>query len=70
MTSRPKVATKQSKAVSTDKKPDTLHQKKSGGSDITKPHVFKKINPSDLPVIDINCGGNISHIKNALTAYC
>ena len=70
MASKPKIATKQNKAVQQEKKADSAHQKKIGGSDITKPHVFKKINPSELPVIDINCGGNISHIKNALTAYC
>jgi hypothetical protein len=43
----------QSKAVQQEKKADSAHQKKIGGSDITKPHVFKKINPSEQPVIDI-----------------
>ena len=70
MASKPKNATKNTKTVAHDKKPDSSHAKKAAGADITKPHVFKKINPPELPVIDINCGGNISHIKNALIAYC
>jgi hypothetical protein len=70
MASRSKPATKQSKVVTQDKKSDLGHAKKTGGADITKPHVFKKINQPELPTIDINCGGNISHIKNAIVAYC
>jgi hypothetical protein len=70
MASRSKPATKQSKVVTQDKKSDLGHAKKNGGTDITKPHVFKKINQPELPTIDINCGGNISHIKNAIVAYC
>jgi hypothetical protein len=70
MASKPKNATKHIKTVAYDKKVDPSHAKKTAGADITKPHVFKKINPPELPVIDINCGGNISHIKNALIAYC
>jgi hypothetical protein len=36
----------------------------------SKPDAFKKINPPELPTIDINSGGNISHIKNAIVAHC
>ena len=39
-------------------------------ADISNPQVFKKINPSELPVIAIKSGGNISHIRNALITYC
>jgi hypothetical protein len=70
MASKPKIATRQNKAAPQEKKTDPAHQKKTGGPDITKARVFKKIKPSELPVVDINCGGNISHINNALTAYC
>jgi hypothetical protein len=70
MASKQKSAAKQSKVVTPEKKLYHGHSKKIGGADITKPHVFKKINPPELPTIDINCGGNISHIKNALVAYC
>ena len=70
MVSKPENATKHNKTVAHDKKIDSSHAKKAAGADITKLHVIKKINPPELPVIDINCGGNISHIKNALIAYC
>ena len=40
--SKPKVGTKQSRAVAQEKMADLNHQRKSGGFDITKPHVFKK----------------------------
>ena len=63
MASPAKVATKQNKA-------DHVHAKKTGGADASKPLSFKKINPPELPVIDINCGGNLSHIKNSQVVYC
>ena len=70
MASKDKVATKHVKGEPQEKKHEHRHFKKSGNSDIINPQVFKKINPSDLPVIGINSGGNISHIKMALVTYC
>jgi hypothetical protein len=70
MASRSKPAIKQGKVVTQDKKSNLGHAKKTGGADITKPHAFKKINPPELPTNDINCGRDISHIKNAIVAYC
>ena len=70
MASKEKVATKQNRPEPPEKKNDHRHFKRGGSSDITNPQVFKKINPSELPVIGINSGGNISHIKNALITYC
>jgi hypothetical protein len=70
MASKDKVATKHSKPDSQDKRQEHRHFKKSGSADITNPQVFKKINPSELPVIGINSGGNISHIKMALITNC
>jgi hypothetical protein len=70
MASKDKVATKHSKPDPQDKREEHQHFKKSGSADITNPQVFKKINPSDLPVIGINSGGNISHIEMVLIIYC
>jgi hypothetical protein len=70
MASMDKVATKHSKQDPQDKRQEHRHFNKSGSADITNPQVFKKINPSYLPVIGINSGGNISHIKMALITYC
>ena len=70
MASKDKIPAKHIKAESQDKKQEHRHFKKNGSTDITNPQVFKKINPSDLPVIGINSGGNISHIKMALITYC
>jgi hypothetical protein len=64
MASKDKVATKHSKPDPQDKRQEHRHFKKSN------PQVFKKINSSELPVIGINSGGNISHIKMALITYC
>jgi hypothetical protein len=70
MASKDKFPAKHGKAEPQDKKQEDRHFKKTGSSDITDPQVFKKINPSELPVIGINSGGNISHIKMALITYC
>ena len=70
MASKDKVATKHSKPDPQDKRQEHRHFKKSGSADITNPQVFKKINPSELPVIGINSGGNISHIEMVLIIYC
>ena len=70
MTSKDKFAAKHIKGELREKKHDNRHIKKSGSSDLTNPQIFKKINPTDLPVIGINSGGNISHIKMALITYC
>ena len=70
MASKDKLATKHNKGEPQDKKHEHRHFKKSGSSDITNPQIYKKINPTDLPVIGINSGGNISHIKMALITYC
>jgi hypothetical protein len=70
MASKDKFPAKYGKAEPQDKKQEHRHFKKTGSSDITNPQVFKKINPSELPVIGINSGGNISHIKMALITYC
>ena len=54
-----------------EKKQELRPFKKTFGSDLTNPQIFKKIDPSELPIIGINSGGNISHIiKNALITYC
>jgi hypothetical protein len=70
MASKDKVATKHSKPDPQEKRQEHRHFKKCGSADITNPQVFKKINPSELPVIGINSGGNISHIKMTLITYC
>jgi hypothetical protein len=70
MASKDKVATKQEKSEHHDRKQDHHHFKKNGGSDLTNPQHFRKINPPELPVIGINSGGNISHAKTALITYC
>jgi hypothetical protein len=70
MASNDKFPAKHGKAEPQDKKQEHRHFKKTGSSDITNPQVFKKINPSELPVIGINSGGNITHIKMALITYC
>ena len=70
MTSKDKVATKHIKGELQEKKHEHRHFKKSGNSDLINPQVFKKINPSDLPVIGIYSGSNISHIKMVLITYC
>ena len=70
MATKDKLATKHNKGELQDKKHEHRHFKKSGSSDTTNPQIYKKINPTDLPVIGINSGGNISHIKMALITYC
>jgi hypothetical protein len=61
MARKDKFPTKHGKAESQHKKQEHRHFKKTGSADITNPQVFKKIHPSELPVIGINSGGNISH---------
>ena len=58
------------KGSTPEEKNDHKGFKKNGSTDITNPQVFRKINPPDLPVISINCAGNITHIRNALITYC
>lgn len=70
MASKDKGANRHNKVETPEKKNEHRHFKKPGGSDLTNPQIFKKINPSELPTIGINSGGNISHIKNALITYC
>ena len=53
-----------------EEKNDHRSSKKTGSTDITNPQVFRKINPPELPVIGINCAGNITYIRNALITYC
>jgi hypothetical protein len=70
MANREKVASKHNKGEPQDKKQDHRQFKRTGPTDITNPQTFKKINPAELPIIGINSGGNISHIKMALITYC
>jgi hypothetical protein len=50
MASKDKFPAKHGKTEPQDKKQEHRHFKKTGSSDITNPQVFKKINPSELPV--------------------
>ena len=58
------------KGSTPEEKSDHWVSKKYGSAHITNPQVIRKINPSDLPVITINCAGNTTHIRNALITYC
>jgi hypothetical protein len=70
MASKSRNLTVHKKSSTPEEKNDHKGSKKYGSADITNPQVFRKINPSDLPVITIIRAGNITHIRNALITYC
>ena len=70
MASKSRNPTVHKKGSTPEEKNDHRSSKKTGSTDITNPQVFRKINPPELPVIGINCAGNITHIRNALITYC
>ena len=70
MASKPRHSTMHKKGSIPEEKNDHRSSKKTGSTDITNPQVFRKINPPELPVIAIDCAGNITHIRNALITYC
>lgn len=70
MATKFKVATKEKKPDTPERKNDHRSPRKPSSTEGINPQIFKKINPPELPVITITSGGNISHIGNALTTYC